>query len=52
MLYAFSFFYAFFLLPESVYSVVEKKEILATFNRVNQSDRGRTSLIDMGTRFA
>ena len=52
VLYAFSFFYAFFLLPESVYSVVEKKEILATFNRVNQSDRGRTSLLDMGTRFA
>ena len=52
VLYAFSFFYAFFLLPESVYSVVEKKEILATFNRVNQSDRGRTSLIDMGTEFA
>ena len=48
VLYAFSFVYAFFLLPESVYSVVEKKEILATFNRVNQSDRGRTSLLDMG----
>ncbi|CBK24756.2 Tetracycline resistance protein [Blastocystis hominis] len=47
VLYAFSFVYAFFLLPESVYSVVEKKEILATFNRVNQSDRGRTSLLDM-----
>lgn len=49
MLYAFSFIYAFFLLPESVYSVVEKKEILATFNRVNQSDRGRASLLDFGS---